>query len=89
MSDKTSLNDPLRERARDVVREMAALASEAAADPAIRAQLDAALQALGRPATVARNAAVLDNPGEARALVRDVIAEELERYWQRRFGRKP
>ena len=89
MSDKKRPNDPLRERAKVLARDVASLASEAAADPALRGQLDAALQALGQSATVPRNAAVLDNPGEARALVRDVIAEELERYWQRRFGRKP
>lgn len=89
MSDKKTPNAPLRDRASGLARDVASLASEAAADPALRAQLDAALQALGQSAPVARNAAVLDNPGEARALVRDVIAEELERYWQRRFGRKP
>jgi len=37
--------------------------------------------------------ALKERPGEdlssARALVRDVIAEELERFWERRFGGRP
>ena len=89
MSRNKDSNAPLRERVKKLAGDAASLAAEAAADPALRAQLDAALQALGKAAPAPRNAAILDNPGEARALVRDVIAEELERYWQRRFGRKP
>ena len=36
-----------------------------------------------------RNAAILGSPAALRALVRDVVAEELLRYWERRFGGRP
>ena len=79
----------LQERARDVAERLAALAAEAAGDPSLRARLDAALRALQSPAEAQRNTALLENPAQARALVRDVVAEELARYWERRFGGRP
>ena len=84
--------DPRRfgERVRRTIRDMAALSTEAAAaDPALRARLDAALNALQGDPAPERNTAVLANPADARAVVRDVVADELARYWDRRFGRTP
>ena len=78
----------LNDRIGQAMRNLGALSSEAAGDPGARARLDAALRAL-RGEDVPRNAAVLENPADARALVRDVVAEELSRYWDRRFGRTP
>lgn len=78
----------LRERAKAAAESLASLAGEAATDPALRARLDAALRALSDEPAAAEHAALLADPRDARAFVRDVIAEELERYWERRFGRK-
>lgn len=90
MSDERTGANDLHERARGVAQRLSALAAEAAAaDPALRARLDAALRALGDGAPTPRNTAILEDPIKARNLVRDVVAEELDRYWQRRFGRTP
>jgi len=90
MSDPKEKPDTLNDRAARVAREMAALAAETArVDPALRARLEAALAALNGSRPVARNTALLENPARARAVVRDTVAEELERYWERRFGGRP
>jgi len=78
----------LNDRIGRAVRDLGALSAEAGGDPAARARLDAAVRAL-RGEDLPRNAAVLENPADARALVRDVVAEELNRYWDRRFGGTP
>ena len=56
---------------------------------AVRARLEAALRALDGLPEPQGNRAVLEDPAQVRALVRDVLAEELERYWDRRFGGRP
>jgi len=90
MSNDKERNANLHDRARSLAGNLASLAAEAAAaDPALRARLDAALRALEQSAPAQRNTALLENPSDARALVRDVVAVELERYWLRRFGRTP
>ena len=90
MTEKRTRPDNLHERAHGLARELASLAAEAAAsDPALRAQLDAALRALDRKITTRRNTALLSNQDETRRFVRDVVADELERYWERRFGGTP
>ena len=90
MSDERTEHNDLHERALGVVQRLSDLAAEAAAaDPALRARLDAALRALSDGAPATRNTAILEDPIKARNLVRDVVAEELDRYWQRRFGRTP
>ena len=78
----------LNDRIGQAMRDLGSLSAEAAGDPAARARLDAALRAL-RGEDMPRNAAMLENPADARALVRDVVAEELSRYWDRRFGGTP
>ena len=78
----------LPERVAATLRDLGALSSEAA-DPALRARIDAAVQALHGNAPAPRNTALLENGADSRALVRDVVAEELTRYWERRFGGRP
>ena len=74
----------VRERARQVTESLSALANEAVGvDPALSARVDAALRALRASAKPPSNAALLENPADARALVRDVVAEELQRFWER------
>lgn len=76
-------------RTRQAAQTLAHLAAEAAdADPALRDRLEAARRALEQPPAAA-HAAILETVSDARALVRDVVAEELARYWDRRFGGKP
>ena len=90
MSSKKTESRDLRDRVRRTAQRLASLAAEAGpVDPALRARLDAALRALQGPAQAERNTAILENPADARAVVRDVVAEELERYWDRRFGKTP
>ena len=90
MTDDRNKPGYLHQQVRGVVQHLVALAGEAAsADPALRARLDAALRALEGAAPAERNTAILKNPGDARAMVRDVVAEELARYWDRRFGGTP
>ena len=82
--------DPIREKARRVASELASLASEAAVtDPALRARLESALQALRGAPVRPRNTALLSSAEDARGTVRDIVAEELARYWDRRFGGRP
>jgi len=55
----------------------------------LQERVEAALRALdGRPAA-GRNAALLGDPADAREIIRDIVAEELARYWERRYGRTP
>ena len=79
----------LSHQLRATAQRLAALSTEAAADPALRARVDAALRALEGAAPPERNTAILENPADARSMVRDVVAEELARYWNRRFGGTP
>ena len=72
----------LRDRARQAAQSLASLAEEAATDPALRARLEAALRALSDEPAAAEHAAILQDQRDTRAFVRDVIAEELERYWE-------
>jgi len=88
-SEKPDSRD-FRDQVRRAAETLAELSAEAAvADPGLRARLDAALRALHGAAPAERHTAILDNPADARAVVRDVVAEELARYWERRFGGTP
>ena len=78
----------VQERAHEAAQNLAALAAEAA-EPGLRARLAAAFRALQSEPAGGWNTALLENPAEARALIRDVVAEELSRYWERRFGGRP
>lgn len=79
----------LNERIGNAARDLGALSAEAAGDPALRARIDSALRVLQGRASEPKNTAILKNPADARAVVRDVVAEELSRYWERRFGGTP
>lgn len=89
MSDDGKKSGYLNQQVSGVARRLVALAGEAAADPALRARLDAAINALQDAAPAERNTAILQKPADVRSLVRDSVAEELERYWNRRFGGTP
>lgn len=90
MSDEKKTPETLSDRAAHVARGLASLAAEASrADPALRARLEAALEAIEGRQPAVRNTALLENPDRSKAVVRDLIAEELERYWERRFGGRP
>lgn len=90
MSKEKETRPPsLDEQVRGVAQTLVSLSAEATADPAVRARLDAALRALQGAAPGERHTAILSNPADARALVRDVVADELARYWERRFGGRP
>ena len=81
------MSDDLASRAAGLREQIAALAANAAdRDPALRARLQAALQALQGEST-ARNTALTQSANDMRVVVRDVLAEELDRFWERRFGR--
>ena len=69
---------------------LAALAAQAGpADAETRARLEAAMLALEGRSPGARNTAVLESLSEVRSTVRDIVSEELARYWERRFGGRP
>ena len=80
----------LAEQVREAERKLVALSVEAASsDPAVGSRLNAALRALRGTTSSVQNTAILSAPSDIRALVRDVVAEELARYWERRFGGTP
>lgn len=80
----------LSEQVSEAERKLVALSTEAASsDPAMGARLNASLRALRGTASSVQNTAILSAPSDVRALVRDVVAEELARYWERRFGGTP
>ena len=88
MRTTSGRSDDLRGRVADAATGLAALSAEAArTDPALRARLDAALRAIEAGERPAGHAALLKNPADPRGEVRDVVADELDRYWRRRFGR--
>ena len=79
----------LKDRLDRAAAELAALSAAAERDPSLRGRVDAARQALAGTQQPVRNTALLQDTRQARTLVRDVVAEELTRYWERRFGGMP
>ena len=80
----------LADRVSEAEQRLAVLSAEAAlSDPALGSRLKTALRALQGSEQRIQNAAILGTASDARALVRDVVAEELSRYWERRFGGTP
>lgn len=87
---KNSTNDDTDhyQRAEELTDRLSSLAAEVSgADPALRARLEAALNVLRSGIPGERNTALTSNPADVRALVRDLLAEELARFGERRFGR--
>jgi len=72
----------LRSQSQALIERLYRLAAEASAqDPALRDRAEAALRALRG------SAAPHLQPTDLRPVVRDLLAEELELFWERRFGR--
>ena len=67
-ADTNRKSSALNDRIGQAMRDLGALSAEAVGDPAARARLDAALRAL-RGEGLPRNAAVLEDPADARALL--------------------
>jgi hypothetical protein len=72
----------LESQSQALIERLQRLAREAEGfDPALRDRLEAAMRALrGSGADRAE-------PPDLRQAVRDLLAEELDRFWERRFGR--